>query len=75
MGVVNDIDREVEEPEWLAGLEAVLDPERISVAGETREKFGADRWHASAMPEVVVQALNRDDVAATLKYANDVIKL
>ncbi len=69
--MVNDIDREVEEPEWLAGLEAVLDPERISVAGETREKFGADRWHASAMPEVVVQALNRDDVAATLKYANE----
>ncbi|NRB73288.1 MAG: FAD-binding protein [Verrucomicrobiales bacterium] len=71
MGVVNDIDREVEEPEWLAGLEAVLDPERISVAGSTREEFGGDRWHASAMPEVVVQALNRDDVVATLKYANE----
>ena len=69
--MVNDIDREVEEPEWLAGLEAVLDPERISVAGSTREEFGGDRWHASAMPEVVVQALNRDDVVATLKYANE----
>lgn len=71
MGVVNDIDRKVEGPKWLAGLKAVLDPARISVAADTREEFGSDRWHASGLPEVVVQALNRDDVVATLKYANE----
>ena len=71
MGVVNDIDRKVEGPKWLAGLTAVLDPVQISVAADTREEFGADRWHASAMPEVVVHALSRDDVVATLKYANE----
>ena len=69
--MVNDIDRKVEGPKWLAGLAAVLDPVRISVAADTCEEFGADRWHASAMPEVVVHALSRDDVVATLKYANE----
>ena len=69
--MVNDIDRKVEGPKWLAGLTAVLDPVQISVAADTREEFGADRWHASAMPEVVVHALSRDDVVATLKYANE----
>ena len=71
MGVVNDIDRKVEGPKWLAGLAALLDPVQISDAADTREEFGADRWHASAMPEVVVHALSRDDVVATLKYANE----
>lgn len=69
--MVNDIDRKVEGPKWLAGLAAVLDPVRISVAADTCEEFGADRWHASAMPEVVVHALSRDDVVATLQYANE----
>ncbi|MEC8824328.1 MAG: FAD-linked oxidase C-terminal domain-containing protein [Verrucomicrobiota bacterium] len=71
MGLVNDIDRKVEGPKWLAGLTAMLDPVQISVAADTREEFGADRWHASAIPEVVVHALSRDDVVATLKYANE----
>ena len=69
--MVNDIDRKVEGPKWLAGLAALLDPVQISDAADTREEFGADRWHASAMPEVVVHALSRDDVVATLKYANE----
>ncbi len=69
--MVNDIDRKVEGPKWLAGLTAMLDPVQISVAADTREEFGADRWHASAIPEVVVHALSRDDVVATLKYANE----
>ena len=55
----------------MAGLTAMLDPVQISVAADTREEFGADRWHASAIPEVVVHALSRDDVVATLKYANE----
>ena len=71
MGLVNDIDRKVEGPKWLEGLTAMLDPVQISVAADTREEFGADRWHASAIPEVVVHALSRDDVVATLKYANE----
>ena len=71
MGLVNDIDRKVGGPKWLAGLTAMLDPVQISVAADTREEFGADRWHASAIPEVVVHALSRDDVVATLKYANE----
>jgi glycolate oxidase subunit GlcD len=70
MGLVNKINRELSSPVWLAGLEAVLDPERISVAAETLAEFGTDRWHASAKPEVVVQALSRDDVVATMKFAN-----
>ncbi len=69
--MVNDIDRKVEGPKWLEGLTAMLDPVQISVAADTREEFGADRWHASAIPEVVVHALSRDDVVATLKYANE----
>ncbi|MAB77608.1 MAG: FAD/FMN-containing dehydrogenase [Verrucomicrobiales bacterium] len=70
MGLVNEINRELSSPAWLAGLEAVLDPERISVAAETLADFGTDRWHASAKPEAVVQALSRDDVVATMKFAN-----
>ena len=56
---------------WLPGLREAAVGAAISTAEEVRREFGMDRWHAAAMPEVVVQAVTREQVAATLRYANE----
>ena len=58
------------EPGWLQSLLEAVGEDRISTVAAVREEFGTDRWHASAMPEVVVQAGTREDVVATLRFAN-----
>jgi glycolate oxidase subunit GlcD len=58
-------------PPWLDGLLAAVGEETVSTAEEIRREFGADRWYAAAMPEAVVRATSRDDVVATLRYANE----
>ncbi len=67
----NESVREVKGPAWLSGLVAVLDASKVSIAEDVCREFGADRWHATALPDAVVQATCRDDVVATLRYANE----
>jgi len=62
---------EVTSPVWLDGLCQTLPQGRVSTAEAVRAEFGVDRWHAAAIPEAVVQAESRDEVAATLRYANE----
>lgn len=66
-----DVVSEINSPVWLSGLLEVVDPAIVSTAEEVRTEFGMDRWHASAMPDAVVQARHRDDVVATLRFANE----
>lgn len=71
MDVVNELVKVKPEPTWLRGLCEAVGEERVSTTEEVRREFGTDRWHASAMPEAVVQATTRDEVVATLRFAND----
>ncbi len=71
MDVVDQLVSVACEPEWLPGLRALLGEGSLSTAAEVRKEFGTDRWHASAMPEAVVQAGSRDEVVATLRFANE----
>lgn len=68
-------DNTVNRPElsWIAGLREALGSgaECVSVDKDLRHEMGTDKWHASAMPDVVVQARSREDVVATLRYANE----
>ena len=57
---------EVNSPVWLDGLIQVLPEGRVSTVEAVRAEFGVDRWHASALPDAVVQAESREEVAATL---------
>lgn len=66
-----DTVNEVTSPVWLDGLIQVLPKGRVSAAEAVRAEFGVDRWHASAIPDAVVQAESREEVAATLRYANE----
>jgi glycolate oxidase len=59
------------EPAWLRGLGEAVGRERVSSVAEVCREFGTDRWHAAAMPEAVVQATSREEVAATLRFANE----
>lgn len=59
-------------PEWVADLTADLgDADCVSSAEDIRREFGTDKWHASAMPDAVVQATCREHVEKTLRFAND----
>jgi hypothetical protein len=71
MGLVDTLLILETDPAWLPGLREAAAGAAISTAEEVRRAFGMDRWHAAAMPEVVVQAVTREQVAATLRYANE----
>ncbi len=71
MGLVDDRVKTETPPAWLTGLVEAVGETRVSTAEETRREFGTDRWHAAALPDAVVQATCRDEVAATLRYANE----
>lgn len=58
-------------PDWVGELRSELGEGIVSTAEEIRREFGTDRWHAAAMPDVVVQANSREQVAATLRFANE----
>lgn len=56
----------------LAGeLTGLLGADRVSVASDVLETHSIDKWHASAPPEVVVLAQDRDDVVKTLQFAHE----
>jgi len=65
------IDHNTEIPEWVGELATILDPRIISTQKEVCAEFGTDRWHAMAMPDVVVQAESTGDVQKTLRFANN----
>jgi glycolate oxidase subunit GlcD len=58
-------------PGLIDDLKEAVGAEKVSTAEEVCREFGADRWHAAAMPDAVVEATGRDDVVATLKFANE----
>lgn len=70
-GELTEATRTAEEPAWLEGLVEVVGADRVSTTESVLREFGADRWHAAALPEAVVRAKSRDEVAATLRYANE----
>lgn len=71
MDVVDESVKVESEPGWLRGLCEAVGDERVSTCEEVRREFGMDRWHASALPEVVVRAVSGEEVAATLRFANE----
>lgn len=56
---------------WLEELRSLLPTGRVVTAPESLLEHGQDRWHASALPDAVVLAHSREEVAATLLFAND----
>ncbi len=71
MDVVDERVKADSGPTWLRGLCEAVGDERVSTSAEVRREFGTDRWHAAAMPEAVVRATTREEVAATLRFANE----
>ncbi len=69
--MITDDSEQNSPPPWLPGLRELLEPDRISIDEELRQEMGTDRWYAAALPDVVVQARTREDVVATLRYANE----
>ena len=67
--------REIETPEvglgWVDELKDLLGDSQVVTHASVREEFGGDRWHAAALPDVVVHAESRDDVSATLRFAHE----
>ncbi len=66
-----DVNAADQSPAWVEELRARLVGAKVSTAAEVRREFGTDRWHASAMPDVVVEATHRDQVVASLSFANE----
>lgn len=56
--------------ELFAQLTALLGSDRVSIAPDVLKTHSIDKWHASATPDVVVLARERDDVVKTLKFAH-----
>jgi len=48
----------------------LFDDRRVSRAQDTLVEHSTDKWHASAMPEVVVFPESSQDVSLVMKYAN-----
>lgn len=54
---------------WRDQLASELGEGKVEWAEETLREFGTDRWHAAAMPDAVVHASCREDVVATMRFA------
>lgn len=54
----------------IAELTALLGAEKVTAAEEILASHSADKWNASAKPEVVVLAQCTEDVSKTLAFAN-----
>ncbi len=52
-------------------LVELLGERRVSVDPNVLETHATDRWHASALPEVVVFAESTEDVSRVLRFANE----
>ncbi|BDS07469.1 FAD-binding protein [Oceaniferula spumae] len=53
-----------------SGLGNFLRPDQISTSDEVRAEHGTDKWHASALPDVVVFVESTEDVAAVMRFAS-----
>ena len=53
-----------------AKLGTFLQSHQLSTATEVLTEHGTDKWHASAMPDIVVFAESTEDVAAVMKFAS-----
>ena len=53
-----------------AKLGTFLQSHQLSTASEVLTEHGTDKWHASAMPDIVVFAESTEDVAAVMKFAS-----
>lgn len=71
MGTVREVEASPVDSPWVEDLQALLGASKVVTQASEREEFGGDRWHASALPDVVVHATSREDVAATLRFANE----
>ena len=71
MGLVEVKEEVRPDPAWLTDLRLVLGGAQVSTSEEMRREFGTDRWHAAALPDAVVQATSREEVVATLRFANE----
>ncbi len=58
-------------PQLYAELVRILDDRRVSIDSADLETHATDRWHASALPDVVVFAESTDDVSRVLRFANE----
>ncbi len=52
-------------------LSSLLGPERVSMSEADRATHGTDKWFAAHPPEVIVHAESTEDVAKTLRFANE----
>lgn len=50
-------------------LSSLLKPDQVSVADDVRSEHSTDKWHASALPDVVVFPESTEDVVKIVKYA------
>lgn len=51
-------------------LVELLDEHRVSRSQDALEEHSTDKWHASALPEVVVFPDSSEDVSSVMKYAS-----
>ncbi|MEM6279116.1 MAG: FAD-linked oxidase C-terminal domain-containing protein [Verrucomicrobiota bacterium] len=56
---------------WIEGLVDLIGSGKVVTSDSEREEFGTDRWHAAGKPDAVVHAESREDVVATMKFANE----
>ena len=56
--------------ELTTGLGSILRAEQISITEDIRAEHSTDKWHAAALPDVVVFAESTEDVAAVLRFAS-----
>ncbi len=53
----------------LEALIGILGQDKLSADPATLAQYAGDKWHASAMPDIVVFPESTDDVAAVMRYA------
>ena len=53
-----------------SGLAAVLRPDQISTSSEVLAEHASDKWHASALADVVVFPETTEDVVAIMQFAD-----
>ena len=53
-----------------AKLGTFLQSHQLSTASEVLTEHGTDKWHASAMPDIVVFAESTEDISAVMKFAS-----
>lgn len=52
-------------------LSSILRPDQVSIADDVRDEHASDKWHASALPDVVVFPEFTQDVAGVMAFASE----